>query len=75
MITDLGGTQNSVPLEENGQGFLREKREINAGFHKLITKNLDWRVKLFYTYDLVMEHIFTRENMFSLVQKKSGSQH
>lgn len=36
--------------------FGRRKSEINAGLHKLLIKTLDWRVKLFYTYDWLLEH-------------------
>lgn len=33
-ITDSGGTENSVPLEEMGRGFYGEKEEVHAGLHK-----------------------------------------
>ena len=38
-----------------GRGFYGKRGEVNAGLHKLFTKNLDWRVKLFCTYDWVID--------------------
>ena len=45
-----------------------KRGEVHAGLH-LFTQSLHWRVKLFYTYSWVMEHIS------SLVQTKYSSQH
>ena len=57
--------------------FSEKKGKVNAGLHKLFTKNLDWRVKLFYTYDQVIKPIsmLQGKSTFSLGQKKSSSQH
>lgn len=55
-VTDSGGTQNSVPVEENAQEINGKRREVQAGLHKLLTKNLDWRINLFCTFSWVIEH-------------------
>lgn len=57
------------------RGFYREERN-NAALHKLFTKNLDWKVKLFYIYNWVRECTLpvTREGMSPLVEKNSSSQ-
>lgn len=36
--------------------FHGEKEEVQAGLHKLLTKNLDWRINLFCTFSWVIEH-------------------
>ena len=36
--------------------FYGAKEEVQAGLHKLLTKNLDWRINLFCTFHWVIEH-------------------
>ena len=71
-MTDSEGNQNSVPLDENGQGFLVGKEEVNKAYISC------WRAELFYTIGILfMECIsfITKTNCVFLGQIKSSSQH
>lgn len=70
-----GGTQNSIPAKEVEQRVLQGREKLNAALHKLFTKNLDWKVKLFYIYNWGRECTLpvSREGMLPLVEKNSSS--
>ena len=46
-----------------GRGFYGEKEEVHEGLHKLFTKNVDWTINLFCSYNWVIKHVssITRE--------------
>ena len=51
--------------------------DVNVVLYKLFTKKMGCRVKLFCTYDWVIEcmHLLLGKGIFSLVQENSRSQH